>query len=72
MLVPFVLFWILVIWALVQTDMYAKEAVILGFIWLVLAAGLVLLGTAGFYFVVPMVLIDIWLLVRLVGNPSVT
>lgn len=72
MLVPFVLFVILVIWALVQTDLYAKEALILGSIWLVLLAGLLFLPFVGFYCVVPMVLIDIWLLVKLVGNPTVT
>ena len=72
MLVPFVLFVILVVWALVQVDMYAKEAIILGIIWLGLLGGLLLLPNVGLYCVVPMALIDIWLLVRLVGNPSVT
>lgn len=71
-LVPFVLFVILVVWALVQNDMYPKEALILGGVWLLLFAGVFLLPGVGVYCIVPMVLIDIWLLVKLVGNPSVT
>ncbi|MBI5705615.1 MAG: hypothetical protein HZC36_01345 [Armatimonadetes bacterium] len=72
MLTPFVLFVILVVWALVQNDLYPKEALILGSIWLLLLLGAFLLPGIGVYCIVPMVLIDIWLLVKLVGNPSVT
>lgn len=72
MLTPFVLFVILVVWALVQNDMYPKEALILGAVWLLLLLGMVLIPYVGMYCIVPMVLIDIWLLVKLVGNPSVT
>lgn len=71
-LTPFVLFVILVVWALVQNDMYPKEAIILGSVWLLLLLGLILIPNVGMYCIVPMVLIDIWLLVKLVGNPSVT
>lgn len=72
MLLPFLLFVILVVWALIDNDLYAKEAIILGCVWLALLLGLLLIPYAGFYCVVPMVLIDVWLLVKLVGNPSVT
>lgn len=68
----FVLFLILVIWALIQGDMYAKEALIYGAIWLACLLGLFLIPGYGIYFVIPMCLVDIYLLIKLVGNPSVT
>lgn len=71
MLVPFVLFLIVVIWALVQGDMYAKEAIILGSVWLICLAALFLLpGSFGIYFVVPITVVDIYLVVKLIGNPK--
>lgn len=72
MLLPFLLFAILVVWALIDNDLYAKEAIILGSVWLALLLGLLLIPNAGLYCVVPIVLIDVWLLVKLIGNPSVT
>jgi hypothetical protein len=49
--------------------MYAKEAIIYGSIWLVCLLALFLVPGYGLYFVVPMVLVDIILLINLVGNP---
>jgi hypothetical protein len=71
-LAPFVLFLILEIWALVSGDMYAKEAIIYGSIWLVCLLGLFFIPGYGLYFVVPVTLVDIILLIKQVGNPSAT
>jgi hypothetical protein len=70
-LLPFVLFLVLVIWALIDGEMYAKEAAIFGALWLALLLGTMFLPAFGIYLVVPMVLIDIYLLVKLVGNPTI-
>lgn len=72
MLIPFILFLVLVIWALIDGEMYAKEAAIYGGIWLAALLGLLLIPGYGLYFVVPMCLVDVVLLIKLVGNPSVT
>jgi hypothetical protein len=72
LLVPFVLFLILVTWALISGDMYAKEALIWGAIWLVCLVGFFLVPGYGLYFVAPACLVDIILLIKLVGNPSAT
>ena len=47
MLVPFILLPILVIPGLISGDMYAKEAVIYGVIWLVCLLGLLLIPGYG-------------------------
>jgi hypothetical protein len=69
-LAPYVLFLILVIWALKDGEMYAKEALIYGAIWLACLVGLLFVVGYGLYFVVPMTLLDIFLLIKLVGNPK--
>ncbi len=68
MLIPFVLFVILIVWGLIDTEIYAKEAIILGAIWLICLFGYLFLRSFGFYFVVPMALIDIYLLVKMTGS----
>ena len=70
MLLPFVLCVILVIWALIDGDMYAKEALIYGAIWLGCLLGMLFIAGYGLYFVVPMCLVDIVLLIKNVGNPK--
>lgn len=72
MLVPFALFLVLVIWALIDGEMYGKEAAIWGVVWLACLLGFFLVRDRGFYFVVPMCLVDAVLLIKLLGNPSVT
>ena len=68
MLVPFILLPILVIPGLISSDIYAKEGTIYGAIWLVCLLGFPFTGMYGFWFVVPMALVDIGLLIKLVGN----
>jgi hypothetical protein len=72
MIFPFVLFLILVIWALIDGEMYLKEASIYGAIWLALLLGLFLMPGYGLWVVAPMCLVDIVLLIKLVGNPVIT
>ncbi|MDR3692621.1 MAG: hypothetical protein P4L46_24790 [Fimbriimonas sp.] len=69
MLLPFFLLLVLVVWALIDSEMYAKEAIIHGAVWAVCLAGLFLVPGYGVAFVVPVCLQDIYLLIKLVGNP---
>lgn len=71
----FILYLLLVGWAAKDGDLYWKEIAIYAVIWLVLFAGFI--GTNayapgfGFWFVIPMCLMDIYLLLKLVGNPTI-
>jgi len=69
-LAPFVLFLIIVIWALIDGELYFKEASILGAIWLMSLLGLLFVAGYGIWFVVPITLVDIYLVVKLIGNPK--
>ena len=71
MLVPFGLFLIIVTWALIDGEMYAKEALVLGAVWAACLAGLLLIPNYGLWFVPPVCLIDIYLVVKLIGNPQI-
>ena len=68
----FVLFLILVIPALRNGDMYAKEGIIYGSTFVVCLLGFLFIPGYRMWFVAPTSLIDIILLIKLVGNPSVT
>ena len=70
-LIPLVLLPILVIWALVQGDMYAKEGLIYGGIWLVCLLGILLVRGNGAYFAVPVALADIVLVMKFIGNTTI-
>jgi hypothetical protein len=72
LIISFVLFLILVIPALRNGDMYAKEALIYGSIFVVCALGFFLLPGYGLWFVAPITIVDVIILIKLVGNPSVT
>lgn len=68
MLLVFVLFWLLIVWGLKEGDIYTREAVTYGCIWAVLFGGFVLLPEAFVWFVVPLVLLDIVLLMKVMGT----
>ncbi len=70
MLLPFVLLPILVIWGLIGVEIYAKEASIWGVLWAACFAAVLGIPGFGLYFVVPIVLVDIYLLLKMVGNPT--
>lgn len=71
MLFPFGLFLVLVIWAAKDGELYVKEGLIYGAIFLLCLIGMLALPGIGLYFVVPMVLLDVYLIVKLLGNPTV-
>ena len=68
MLLVFLLFWVLLIWGLIDGDIYAREAAILVVIWLVLAAGFFFLPKVMIPTIIGMVLVDIVLLFKVVGQ----
>lgn len=74
MLAAFLLYAILVGWAAKDGDLYWKEIAIYAAIWLVLIGGYVLCilyaPESSIWFVVPICLMDVYLLLKFVGNPS--
>ena len=68
MIVPFLLFFVLLGWGLYDGDLYPKEGVILAAIWVVLLVGLLLLKLSPYWFVVPTVILDIYLVIKVFGG----
>lgn len=68
MIVPALLFWILLGWSLYDGDLYPKEGAIFVGIWVVLLLGFLLLKIALLWFVVPTVLLDIILILKIFGQ----
>ena len=70
-LTPFVLLLILVVWGLKDEEIYGKEAVgyvLVGFACL--AAVLTNVSGIGLYLLIPVCLMDIFLVFKLIGNPQ--
>ena len=70
MIGAFVLFLVLTIWGMIDGEIYAQEGVILFVLWALLLAGFLFLPGIGLYAVVGIALIDIYLIIKLVGNPK--
>jgi len=68
MIVPFLVFWILLGWGLYDGDLYPKEGAILVGIWGVLLLAFLLLKVSLLWFVVPTVLLDIFLILKIFGQ----
>jgi hypothetical protein len=68
MAIPFFAFWVLLIWSLIDGDLYPKEGAIFVAVWAALLAGFLLLKIPMLWFVVPMVLLDIVLMVKVFGQ----
>ena len=73
LLFPLIIFAVVFGWALKEGEIYLKEGLIYGGIVVLSTAG-VLLGTyywegRGLFFAVPIILVDIILIVKMVGNP---
>lgn len=68
MIIPFLLFWLLIGWGLYDGDLYPKEGAIFVAIWVVLLLGFILLKGSPFGFVVPTVLLDIVLVLKVFGS----
>ena len=70
MLLPFILLVILVAWALIDGDLYAKEGATYGGIGLSCLSAFLFIPRYGMAGLVVVTLIDIYLLIKLVGNPK--
>ena len=68
MIIPFLVFWILLGWGLYDGDLYPKEGAILVSIWGVLLLVFLLLKVDLIWFVVPTVLLDIFLILKIFGQ----
>jgi hypothetical protein len=68
MALVFVLFWVVLIWGLYDGDIYAKEGTIMGILWAGLLAGFIFLPDAAIGFIIAMVLLDIYLLLKVYGQ----
>ena len=71
----YVLYAILVALAAKDGDMYWKEIACYAVVWVVLLAGFLVSNYYavgfGFWFVVPTCLMDIYLVFKLIGNPTI-
>ena len=68
MIVPFLVFWVLLGWGLYDGDLYPKEGAIVAAIWGVLLLIFLLLKVTLLWFVVPTVLLDIYLILKIFGQ----
>lgn len=68
MVIPFFAFWVLLIWSLIDGDLNFKEGAWFVGTWGVLLAGFLLMKIPMLWFVVPMVLLDIVLMVKVFGQ----
>lgn|GEM_PF-2014499 len=74
LLLVFPLFWVLTIWGLIDGDLYAKEAAILGAIWLaaILCFAFVPIPWVTYVGIGVTVILDVILVVKVVGNPTIS
>ncbi len=68
MLIPFLVFWILLGWSLYDGDLYPQEAAILVAIWAGLLVVFLIFKVPLIWFVVPTVVLDIVLIVKIFGQ----
>ena len=68
MIIPFLLFVVLLFLGLKNGDLDPREAGIFGAIWVVLLACFLLLHISSYWFVVPTVILDILLVLKVFGG----
>ena len=68
MILPFLVFWVLIGWSLYDGDLYPSQAAWFVGIWILLLAGFLLFGVEPLLFVVPTVLLDIVLILKVFGG----
>jgi hypothetical protein len=68
MILPFLLFWLLIGWGLYDGDIYPKEAGVCVTVWIGLLLCFLFLKVSPFWFVVPTVLLDIYLILKVFGQ----
>ncbi|CAN1566508.1 hypothetical protein MCEMSE15_02957 [Fimbriimonadaceae bacterium] len=67
----FILFWILVIWGLVDGELYWQEAGWYTLAFVACILGFIFLAEYQIWFIVPIVLIDVVLIMKMMGNPRI-
>lgn len=68
MALPLILFWVIVVWGLIDGEIYATEGAIYIAIWLALLAGIVFYKPAEIGCIVGMIGLDIYLLFKVFGG----
>ena len=68
MIVPFLLFWVLLIWSVLDGDLTLQEAAVYAIVWLVLLVCFLQFPGGVLWFVVPAVVIDIVLVFKVFGG----
>lgn len=68
MILPVIVFWILLGWGLYDGDLYPREGIVFVTIWIVLLLGFLLFRVALLWFVVPTVLLDVILILKIFGQ----
>jgi hypothetical protein len=67
-ILPFLVFWVLIIWSLYDGDLYPSQAAWFIGIWVICLVGLLVFDLQPILFVVPTVLLDIVLIVKVFGG----
>ena len=67
-IIPFLVFWILLIWSLFDGDLSPKEGAMFIGVWIVLLLCFTQFDVSPFWFVVPTVVLDIILIFKIFGG----
>jgi TRAP-type C4-dicarboxylate transport system permease large subunit len=68
MIVPFLLFWVLLIWSIFDGDLTLQEAAVYATVWIVLLVCFLQFPAGVLWFVVPAVGLDILLIFKVFGG----
>ncbi len=65
---PTILFWVMLIWGLYDGDVYPREGAIMAGVWVALLVLFILFNVNLMWFVVPTVILDIVLILKVFGG----
>lgn len=68
MIIPFLVFWILIIWSFFDGDLHPTEAGACVLVWFVLLVGFIFLQISPLWFVLPTVVLDVILILKIFGS----
>jgi hypothetical protein len=68
MIIPLLVFWLLLVWSFFDGDLYPAEAGAFALVWFVLLTCFIFLQISPFWFVVPTVLLDVILILKIFGS----
>ncbi|MFY9235219.1 MAG: hypothetical protein WAO58_12265 [Fimbriimonadaceae bacterium] len=68
MIIALILFWLLLVWGVYDAEIYAKEAAMYALIWAVCFTGFMTFPQFLVWFIAPLVLLPILLVIRLFGK----